>query len=154
MLKTPRTPIARAILLVAPAMALALGVVLWGANRGYARETVAPLLSTGKTILDQPFAYPVGKPPKVTAVIVTMQPGDQTGWHEHEVPFFAYILDGEVSVDYGPHGKRVYRKGDALMEAIDTAHDGRNTGEGVTRILAVFMGAEGVPNTVNVAPPK
>jgi hypothetical protein len=32
------------------------------------------------------------------------------------------------------------------LEAVDVAHDGRNTGSGNARILAVFMGADGVPN--------
>ena len=40
------------------------------------------------------------------------------------------------------------------MEAIDTAHDGHNTGEGVARVLAVFMGAEGLADTTKVAPPE
>ena len=69
---------------------------------------------------------------------------------------FGYILEGEITVDYGAAGTRVYRTGDALMEAIDVAHNGRNTGDGSARILAVFMGAEGVPNTVMLkdgAPP-
>jgi quercetin dioxygenase-like cupin family protein len=61
---------------------------------------------------------------------------------------FGYMLEGEITVDYGAEGRRVYRKGDALIEAIDLAHNGRNTGAGLARILAVFMGAEGVPNTV------
>jgi hypothetical protein len=34
------------------------------------------------------------------------------------------------------------------MEAIAVAHNGRNTGSGPARILAVFVGADGVPNTV------
>jgi quercetin dioxygenase-like cupin family protein len=67
---------------------------------------------------------------------------------------FGYVLEGEITVDYGPHGKRVFRKGDPLMEAIDTAHDGHNTGEGVARVLAVFMGTEGVADTMKVPPPK
>jgi len=33
------------------------------------------------------------------------------------------------------------------MEAIDWEHNGRNSGLGPVRILAVFMGAEGVPDT-------
>jgi hypothetical protein len=40
------------------------------------------------------------------------------------------------------------------MEAIDAAHDGHNTGQGVARILAVFIGAEGVSTTMKVAAPK
>jgi quercetin dioxygenase-like cupin family protein len=128
--------------------------MFWSAGRGDALEEVSTLLDTSKTILGQPVSYPTGSPAKVTAAIVTMPPGETTGWHEHPVPLFANILEGEVTVDYGPHGKRIYRKGDSLMEAIDTAHDGHNTGQGVARILAVFMGAEGVANTTNVAPPK
>ncbi len=83
-----------------------------------------------------------------------MQPGEETGWHEHGVPMFGYILEGELTVDYGAEGTRVYRKGDAVIEAIDTAHNGRNTGSGVARILAVFMGADGVANTTKVAPSR
>jgi quercetin dioxygenase-like cupin family protein len=83
-----------------------------------------------------------------------MQPGAETGWHEHDVPLFGYMLEGELTVDYGTKGTRVYRKGDSLVEAIDVAHNGRNTGSGVARILAVFIGAEGVPDTVKVEPPR
>jgi hypothetical protein len=45
----------------------------------------------------------------------------------------------------------VYRAGDALMEAIAVAHNGRNTGSGPVRILAVFIGAEGLTPTHPVA---
>jgi quercetin dioxygenase-like cupin family protein len=62
------------------------------------------------------------------------------------------MLDGELTVDYGDKGKRVYRAGDAVLEAIHVAHNGRNTGSGPMRILAVFMGAEGLPNSVPVGP--
>ena len=100
-------------------------------------------------MLGQPISYPDEGPAKVTAAIVAMQPGEETGWHKHDVPLFGYILEGEVTVDYGAQGTRVYRAGDALMEAIDLPHNGRNTGKGVARMLAVFMGAEGVANTVD-----
>ncbi len=60
----------------------------------------------------------------------------------------ATILEGELTVDYGDKGVHVYRAGDALLEAIAVAHDGRNTGTVPMRILAVFMGAEGLPTSV------
>lgn len=151
---TASTPhLAKAGLFAAASILLGTFFMFWSADRGDALEEVSPLLVTGETILKQPFSYPTGKP-KITAAIVTMPPGGTTGWHEHPVPVFGYVLEGEITVDYGPHGKRVYRKGDSLMEAINTAHDGHNTGQGVARILAVFMGAEGVENTMKVAPPK
>jgi quercetin dioxygenase-like cupin family protein len=145
---------ARAVLFAGPMLFLALGLLLWSAHEAGSRSVATTFLTTGKTIVGQQIVYPAQTPAKVTAVIVEMQPGDETGWHAHDVPMFGYILEGEVTVNYGTHGTRVYRAGDAVMEAIDLAHDGRNTGEGVTRILAVFMGAEGLPNTVKAKAPE
>ena len=139
--------------LAASAIVLALGALLLSAGRGDTREDVTPLLSTGKTVLGQTLAYPTGAPAKVTAAIVAMEPGEQTGWHKHDVPMFAYLLEGELTVDYGPQGTRVYRKGEAVMEAIGVAHNGRNTGTAVARVLAVFMGTEGVPDTLPAKAP-
>ena len=154
MFATSAPRILKAVFFAASGFVLGAGIMFWSADRGDALEEVNTLLVTSETILGQPFSYPTKKPARITAAIVTMPPGGTTGWHEHPVPLFGYMLEGEITVDYGPHGKRVYRKGDALMEAIDAAHDGHNTGQGVARILAVFMGAEGVSNTMKVAAPK
>ena len=132
---------------VALAILLALGIILSAGNPAATREETSSLLDTGTTALGQKFSYPAGAP-HVTSVIVTMQPGETTGWHQHDVPMFCYMLEGEITVDYGKSGTRTYRKGDALMEAIDVVHDGRNTGPVPARVLVVFMGAEGVPDTV------
>lgn len=131
------------------------GACFWG-GLSLAREPALPvdlLLSTGKTIIGQAIRYPTATPAKVTAAIVTMQPGQSTGWHKHDVPLFGYMLEGEITVDYGPHGKRTYRQGGALMEAIGEPHNGTNSGDGLARILVVFIGAEGVKNTEKVASP-
>lgn len=101
-----------------------------------------PLLSTGKTILGETLRYPTGEP-HVTASIITLAPGQRTIPHKHGVPLFAYILDGELSVDYGDKGVRTYRKGDSLMEAMDVVHYGFNPGKEPVRLLAVYMGAKG-----------
>ena len=69
------------------------------------------------------------------------------------VPLFGWMLEGELTVAYEGAGERVYRPGDALMEALGTLHNGRNDGPGDLRILAVFMGAEGVPNTEKAEAP-
>jgi quercetin dioxygenase-like cupin family protein len=101
------------------------------------------LLETDTTNLGQPLAYPESGAPRITAVIVTLEPGQETGRHRHAVPLFGHVLAGEVTIDYGARGTKTYRAGDAFMEAIDTWHNGRNTGADTLRILAVFMGAEG-----------
>lgn len=116
--------------------------------------SVAPVLATSETILGQPVAYPADAPAEVTAVIVTLPPGASVGWHRHPVPLFGYLLEGTLAVSYrladGTTTERTYRPGDALVEAVGTPHDGRNAGEEDVRILAVFMGAEGVPNSETV----
>jgi quercetin dioxygenase-like cupin family protein len=101
-----------------------------------------PLLSTSTTILGEKLRYPAGEP-HVNASIITLAPGQRTIPHKHGVPLFAYILEGELSVDYGVHGIRTYRKGDSLMEAMDVVHHGFNPGKEPVRLLAVYMGAKG-----------
>jgi quercetin dioxygenase-like cupin family protein len=107
---------------------------------------VETLLDSDLTVLGQEFAYPEGVA-KLTAAIVTLPPGGVLPPHLHAVPLFGYILQGELIVDYGSEGEIVYAKGDSLVEAIDWPHQGRNGGRGVMKILVVYAGAEGVPNS-------
>ena len=116
----------------------------------YARDTYPPieiLVSSNESVIGEAIAYPQG-PARITAAIVTMQPGQKTGWHRHDVPLFAYILEGEITVDYGEAGQRTYQTGDSFIEAFRSNHNGENTGSGIARILAVFAGADEVENTV------
>ena len=102
----------------------------------------APLLSTSTTILGETIRYPQTGPAHVTAAIVTLAPGARTIMHKHGVPLFAYILDGELTVDYGTHGTRTYRQGQSFMEAMAVAHFGVNNSPQPVRLLAVYMGAK------------
>ncbi len=110
----------------------------------------APLLSTGTSVVGETLHYPTSGPAHVTAAIVILAPGARTILHKHGVPLFAYILDGELTVDYGPRGKRTYRKGDAFMEAMEVPHYGIDTGAQPVRLLAVYMGAEGSADVIPV----
>jgi len=111
---------------------------------------VTPLLSTGKTVMDEPIVYPTGSPAKVTTSIVSMAPGAETGWHTHGVPLVGLVLEGELTVDYGPRGKRTYKKGDSVAEAMNVPHNGRNTGTGTMRLFVVYMGADGLQSSIPV----
>lgn len=131
----------------------ALSILVLTCTLNFARaeeaySAVEKLLDTSTTVLGQPLHYPEGGTPKVTAVIVTMKPGEKTAEHLHEAPLFGYVLEGELTVYYDGHGKKVYRTGDALMEAMNVWHLGENTGTTPMRILAVFMGADGTKDTV------
>jgi quercetin dioxygenase-like cupin family protein len=97
--------------------------------------------------MGETLRYPTNGPAHVTAAIVTLAPGARTVLHKHGVPLFAYVLEGEITVDYGDRGKRTYRQGDALMEAMNAAHFGADAGAQPVRILTVYMGADGAPRT-------
>jgi quercetin dioxygenase-like cupin family protein len=111
---------------------------------------VTTLLSTSKTVMDEPIVYPTGSPAKVTTVIVSMAPGAETGWHKHGVPLVGLVLEGELTVDYGARGKRTYKKGDSVAEAMNVPHNGRNTGTDTMRLFVVYMGADGLQSSIPV----
>jgi quercetin dioxygenase-like cupin family protein len=118
-----------------------------------ASPTVLTVLSTERTVVGEPIHYPLGAPALVTAVEIVLQSGEQTGWHTHPVPLFGYILEGELTVDYGARGVRTYRQGEGFAEATNQAHNGRNPGQKPVRILAVFIGMEGTQGTAPAPPP-
>lgn len=113
--------------------------------RGY---PAVPLLSTGVTVLGEPIRYPTSGPAHVTASIIALPPGGRTIAHRHGVPLFAYILEGELTVDYGARGVRTYRAGETFMEAQDVTHFGENRGSTPVRLLAVYLGAKGAEDVI------
>lgn len=104
------------------------------------------------TILDQPITYPKKKPAQISSSIVLLEPGQETGWHRHGTPMYAYILEGTLSVEYDAGVTKEYPAGTALMEAQGVFHNGTNKGDAPVRVLVVNMGAKGVKNSVERAP--
>ena len=115
---------------------------------------LTPIFTGHETIIGQPIAFPTEPNPVVTSAIVTIPPGGETGWHEHSVPLFVYILEGAVTVDYGSHGIRVVAAGSSMLEAMDWPHNAHNYGTVPVRILAVYMGAGGVANATTAEGPR
>ena len=134
------------ILVAAALLAVAAGPV---AADGEPAPSVQTLFTGKSTVLDQPLVYPAGQA-VVTSQVITLPPGAATGWHSHAVPLYGYILEGELTVDYGEKGTRVYRTGDSLLEAIDWPHNGHNGGTVPVRILAVYIGAEGLADATKL----
>lgn len=104
------------------------------------------LLDTDKTIIGEQIYYP-GSTTKaeIRSMVVVMKPGEKTVVHKHGVPLYAYLLSGDLEVDYGKSGKMIYHKGDNFMEAMGQFHQGVNIGTDDVRILAVFMGGADQP---------
>lgn len=139
---------------VAVALLLAVAPVAHAEDQASAayQALLTPLVSGSADVLGSPLAYPAGTP-KVTGAIVTLPPGVETGWHRHEVPLFAYIIEGELTVDYGEKGIKVYRAGESVLEAMNWPHNGRNTGTVPVKLVAVYIGGGDKQNTIKVPLP-
>lgn len=112
---------------------------------------VTPLLKTTTSWDGKPIVYPKG-PGEVTALIVEIAPEGETGWHEHPVPAFGYILEGELELKLATGQVKILHPGDAVPESVDVLHNGRNIGEEPVKILAFFMGEAG--SKLSIAHPE
>lgn len=115
-------------------------------------DKVREVFSGDKTVAGETVRFPQENP-SVRSLVVTMAPGEATDWHQHHAPLFAYILEGEIIVTYEGIGKKIYRKGEGLLEAMNVTHRGVNTGDGTVRILAVFLlGDDGKATVLEAVP--
>jgi quercetin dioxygenase-like cupin family protein len=89
--------------------------------------------------------------PEVTAAIVVISPGAETGWHLHDIPVYAYVLQGtlEVAIDGGKSS--TFETGQVIIEVLNTPHNGRNIGKDAVKLVVFYTGEEGRPLSVKVA---
>ena len=105
------------------------------------------------TILEEAFSYPITNSPEVSSSIITLPVGAQTGWHLHEAPMYAYILEGTLEVTYTVNGvekTNVYKKGEAIMEGLNTPHNGVNNTDSPVKVLVVNIGSPDAKNSVKL----
>ncbi|MEE3329797.1 MAG: cupin domain-containing protein [Myxococcota bacterium] len=100
-----------------------------------------PIEEASKTVLGQTYAFPAGTP-LIKIFKITIEPGMKTGPHKHEIPLLAYVLSGELGVDYGSRGKRSFAAGQSYIEAIDWCHVGYAAGDEAVEILGVYLGQQ------------
>ncbi len=129
------------------AVSLALGP--WAAQAADTTGIVAykgkVLLDTSTDVMGKPFKYPEGKP-RIVSELITLPVGATSEPNVHQTPMYLQVLEGELTVDYGTLGKKVYRAGDAFIEVQGVPHHGQNTGSVPLKFLVVYMGAEGIAN--------
>ena len=107
----------------------------------------AEVLATGTNVVGAPIAYPTGAA-MVTAEMVTFEPEGQTALHQHPVPSFVYVLEGELEVRIEGKEPMRFTPGQAFVEPQDTDLQAFNVADGPTKVLVVYSGAEGGKNTV------
>jgi quercetin dioxygenase-like cupin family protein len=136
------------------ASALAATVLVTAAATASAQDALPagfksqPLLKTGQTRDKQPIAYPKTDKPELVSVIGIIEPGGRTPLHEHPVPTYVYVLEGEVELQSHGGQPHRYKAGEAYIEALNHQHQLFNKGNVPAKVLVVFVGEEGKPTTI------
>ena len=111
-------------------------------------EAVQLLLQTTVNSVGQPIAWPLEGTPEVTALLIEMAPGEETGWHQHPVPLLGYLLAGELTVHLATGEKRVIRPGGISLESVNVIHNGVNEGAVPCKMIVFVVGIKDVPFTI------
>ena len=111
-------------------------------------DSVQILLQTTVNSLGQPIAYPHDGAPEVTALLIEMKPGEETGWHQHPVPLMGYIMEGELTVYQITGEKRVVRSGEISLESVNVVHNGINEGTALCKMIVFVAGIKDMPFTI------
>lgn len=106
------------------------------------------ILKTTTTTGHYPVKYLNTQSPEITVMKVEIKPGAETGWHSHPVPLYAYVMEGNLTVEI--RGGRTYHftAGDPIVEVVNIPHNGKNLGTTPVVLIAFYTGEIGTPNTV------
>ncbi len=132
-------------------MAVTVAVLVTGAGWsqiGPVGVKSSVVLQGTKTFTGQDLSYPLLKP-QITAVLLEVAPGGNSGRHLHPVPQLGYVLEGTWTLVTEGQGEKVFGPGEAFLESINTWHTGFNRGTTPVKLLAVFVGEEGKPFRIN-----
>ncbi len=100
----------------------------------------------------QKITYPCTDRAEVTAMTVELAPGAETGWHKHPVPVYAYVISGNLSVELEDGKTLSFHSGDAVIEVVNTLHNGKNIGTEPVKLAVFYLGVEGTPNVIKAKP--
>ena len=104
---------------------------------------IEEVLRTDTTSIGQKIVYPLISNAEVTISKITFPPGSETGWHKHDIPVFAYVMEGELTVELD-NGKSVqFKQGSSFAEVFNTWHNGKNNENVNLVLIAFYMGEKG-----------
>ena len=131
-----------------------VSILGWSASAG-AEELVyskavksVEIFRTSTTAAGQPMVYPKADQPEVTMLRVTIPPGQETGWHKHPYPGYAYALAGRLVVETEDGKANEFGPGQGFAEVVNLLHNGKNNGAETVELVAVFTGEKGKAFTV------
>lgn len=118
-------------------------------NSGVTAKVLSKTTVTGN---GQKIVYPVTDRAEVTAMTVDLAPGAETGWHTHPIPVYAYVASGSLSVELEGGRELSFSAGDAIIEVVNTLHNGRNKGTEPVKLAVFYLGIEGAPTVIKQKP--
>ncbi|MEI7829386.1 MAG: cupin domain-containing protein [Prolixibacteraceae bacterium] len=109
---------------------------------------IEQILKSDTTSIGQKIRYPNFQNEEVTMLKITIPSGKTTGWHEHNIPVFAYVLKGTLTVEF--EGNRVvqFKENSSFAEVIHTQHRGINNEKEDLVLLAFYLGEKGKPLSI------
>jgi quercetin dioxygenase-like cupin family protein len=135
---TPLKPILTALCLI-----LAPGLATIARADDYQSVRVTKILTSTTAADGRKLGYLRTENPEVTALLVEIPPGGETGWHLHAVPVYAYMLAGSITVEMKDGKKYEYKEGEAIFDVMNSARNGRNTGDRPARLVVFYTGEAG-----------
>lgn len=109
--------------------------------------TTEPVIKSTTNRDGNPITLPAGTP-EITSVIGILEPDGQTPLHQHPVPVYVYVLEGEVELRTEGGEPQRYAAGEAWIESQGDMHQAHNVGDSPARLLIVIVGEEGQPASI------
>lgn len=108
---------------------------------------VKPLMKSSTSWDGGSISYPQGTP-EISAVQITIKPGEKLPFHCHPVPTFGFIQSGSLIVETADGKTHAFKKDDVVVEVMNTVHRGHNPSKTRNTVLIVFYaGATTTPTT-------
>ena len=105
-------------------------------------------LNLEKNSIGDSFSYPTGTP-RVSSVIVVLNPGESFPIKKHPVPVIHNIIQGELTVEYPDLNKIITKgEGEVFISANDQWHISKNKGENKLILVGTIIGEKGTSNAI------
>src|SRR5712692_6510558 len=79
--------------------------------------SATPVLQSGTTAGGTSIAYPKTDSAEVTALMLNIGPGGETGRHMHPYPTFVYVLEGAIDVEMDGGVVQGHKAGDSSSKS-------------------------------------
>ena len=135
-------------------IALLILMPLWAWAGEYNAGVQSNIILRAETMSNgEPIDYLDTDRPQVTVMMVDIAPGSSTGWHSHPMPVYAYVMAGQLTVDFEGGKTAEFREGDAIIEVVNLRHNGTNHGKVPVKLVVFYLGAKDVANVIRADRP-